>query len=166
MSKTKAAVVAPVAPVLVSFDTGTKCIATIPLTGTDDDGNTVSVMQDGAVVTVDLYWPDHPTVIRARLLFRNTLARLQSLSADTSDEARVDAELAMDSAFSAYMAAVVHAWSVDVPLTRETVMDLFTRAPFVRDIIAVALGDAERFLPASLRTSARASPPPSEAVVA
>ena len=165
MSKTKPAQIAPSAPVLVSFDTGTKCMATIPLTGTDDDGNVVSVMQDGVVVTVELYWPDHPTVIRARLLFRNTLARLQSLPSDASDDVRVDTELTMESALSAYMAAVVHSWSVDVPLTHDAALSLFTRAPFVRDIIAVALGDAERFLPASLRTSARASPPLSEAVV-
>ena len=150
--------------VLVSFDTGTRCIATVALTGPDAAGNTVSITHDDAVVTVDVYWPDHPAVVRPRLLFRNALARLHDLPTHASDVERTDAEIAVDVALTSYVVAAICGWSVPTDCTPDAVRALLVRADIVRDIVANSLGEHERFLPASLRTFSSASPPPSEAV--
>ena len=165
MSKatTKAAMVTP-ATIPVSFDTGTFCMATLPLTGTDDAGNVLSVIDEGVVVSVTLYWPDHPVVMRTRLLFRNALARLQALPATANDDERVDAEMRVEETYSAFAAVAVQSWTVAAECTIDNIRSLMVRAPFVRDLIAAALGGGDRFLPESLRSFARASPPPSEAV--
>lgn len=159
-------VVAPKkAPVLVSFDTGTKRMATVALTGTDDDGNVISITDPDTetVMEVELYWPDHPAVLRARLLFRNALMRIEAMQATTSAAEQIEAQLEMNNLYTAYMATAVASWSyAKVPASIETVTALIVRAPIVRDIITVAMGDAESFLTESLRNFVPASPPLSE----
>ena len=171
-SKKDAGTIASIVPdvpkaVRVSFATGARCIATVPLSQTGDDGTVISVCDDdGTVVTVDLYWPDHPAVIRPRLLFRNALARLQNLAEMTSDDDRVDAELLSDAALTTYMALAVCGWNVrGVECTEAAARELFVRTPVTRQIIAVALGESDNFLPESLKHSEGESPPHSVAVV-
>lgn len=156
--------------IALSFDAGTRETSTLPLT--DPVGGVSLVDGSGAVVSLTLKWPDDPSVVRPRGVLLATQALVEATLLDSAGAFRtdVDPERAgalleqQAAAIAAYAIAIVCGWSLAQLYEAEGLRSLFARAPFVRDLIIAASGDADRFLPPSLRKSVSVSAAPSEAV--
>ncbi len=155
--------------IALDFAAGTRTTTTLPLS---DEESGVSLTDGGEVVELELRWPDDPSVMRAKYEWLAMLAQIERELKDEAGNVREgvpsarQAELlAMrDDALAGYCAAVVASWSVKgVKCTSDNTRKLFARAPFVLGLILDRLGEHERFLPESLRTSANESAPLSEA---
>jgi hypothetical protein len=165
--------------IALSFAEGTRTTTTVPLT--DPESGASYRAADGTVDTLTVRWPDHPSVLPARSLLVATLGFIEHER--TRDTGRTDDEgtaireartdlaparvaeltLAREAAMTDYAVALVSAWSFAAPCTPEAVRELFARAPFVYELVIDAAGDAQRFLPDSLRTAAPESAPSSVA---
>jgi hypothetical protein len=126
-----------------------------------------------ALVVLELLWPDHPTIARARyewLALVEQVAReirLDDGSVRPDVPAARVAELLADrdAALERYAVAIVAGWNVaGVECTPAAVRALFASSDFVLGLVIDAIGNADRFLPSSLRPSANASALESEAV--
>ena len=156
--------------IALSFETGTRETSTLPLT--DPVGGVSLVDPQGVVVTLTLRWPDDPAVVRPRGVLLATQAMVEStlLTEAGTFKPDNDPETAgrlleqQQLAITNYAVALVCGWSVAQAFDGEGLRSLIGRAPFVRDLIVAASGEADRFLPGSLRPSRSASDAPSEAV--
>ncbi len=144
--------------IALDFTTGTRTTTTIPLS---DEESGIALKHEGAVVTVELRWPDDPAVTRPKYEWLAMLAQVDRELKNADDtvregvaSARQAELLAMrDDALAGYCAALVVGWSVPMPCTLDAVRALFARAPFALDVILTASGEQDRFLPESLRRS-------------
>lgn len=143
----------------LDFFTGSRETLALPMV---DSASGEQLQLDGAVVVLQLRWPDDPSIARQRyewLAFLELLEREFYLPDGTVrpevSPQRLASVLAQrDEALRCYAAAAVASWNVaQAPCTIESVLALFARWPAALLLVVDALGDADRFLPASLRTS-------------
>lgn len=154
-----------VAMIPLSFKDGTRTTTTVPLS--DSESGATYLDSHGVVETLTMWWPDHPGIAEARSELLETLSWVDK-ERDREGDALSPAHAAKlarvrDAAMQSYAVALVSAWSFDEPCTPDAVRDLFARAPFAYELVLEAAGEAQRFLPVSLRTVASESAPSSEA---
>lgn len=156
--------------ITVPLTMGTRVVASVPLV--DAEAGVTLACADGAVVALDVRWPDHPAVARPRLTWLACQAAVdRAMAAPGGLEALppatfVDLVLPRDEAITAYAVALVVGWNQPAACTPDAVAALFADNPFALGLVLAASGDADRFLPPSLRPSASTLPPVSEAVAA
>ena len=163
----------------LDFHQGTRATTTVPLT--DPESGASYANAAGDVETLTVRWPDHPSVLQARSLLVATIGYIEHERtrdtgrtdeagqairedrADLSPARAAELTIAREEAMLAYAVALVAGWSFDAPCTPEAVREFFARAPFAYDLVIDAAGDAQRFLPDSLRTAVTESAPSSVA---
>jgi hypothetical protein len=150
----------------IPFDAGTRTTATIPLQ--DPATGAALVDLNGAVVTLEILWPDHPSVARARSLWLACYTAqnrecftdgppgadgepTRVLRADVTPDFVATMTDEAERSYLAYAVGLVKGWSYHTPCTPEAVEALLTRSPFVHALIMTASDEHERFLPPSLR---------------
>jgi hypothetical protein len=146
--------------IALDFFAGTRTTSTLPLV---DDG--VSLELDGAVVSLELRWPDDPAVARPRYTWLAVMAQVErelyaddgSTLRDVSPDRQGELLAAREAAMTAYAVALVAGWSISMPCTPDAVAALFSRAPFALTLVVQASGEQNRFLPSLLRTAASES---------
>lgn len=142
--------------IALDWKDGTRTTLDLPLTL---DGH--ALQWEGETVVLTLRWPDDPAIARVRNVYLAHEALLaDALAATTPDALLIAARRTdRDESFLDYAAAVVLSWSVPVPVSVEGVRSLYARAPFALNLVVDALGDLDRFLPASLRSVPSTSQP-------
>jgi hypothetical protein len=154
--------------IALSFTEGTRITTTVPLT---DPESGASLLWDGAMVSLEIRWPDDPDVARARYTWLAVMAQVErelyaddgTPRIDVAPERQGELLAAREAAMRTYAIALVLGWSISEPCTPESVASLFRRAPFALSLVVNASGESDRFLPVSLRTAANESAPSSAA---